>query len=55
VTVNSFLAEGGDSFLVLRDGTDRVGGAIDVDATEAYFAGGSPIAPPPLDRIVVTS
>ena len=26
VTVNNFLADGGDGFFVLRDGTDRVGG-----------------------------
>lgn len=54
VTVNSFLADGGDNFTVLRDGTDRVGGDVDVDASEAYFTANSPIAPVPLDRITVT-
>ena len=29
VTVNSFLADGGDTFTVLRDGTNRLGGAVD--------------------------
>jgi 5'-nucleotidase len=57
ITVNSFLADGGDKFTVLRDGTDRLGGAVDTDALEAYVAPsltGAPIAPPPLDRIDVT-
>jgi 5'-nucleotidase len=56
VTVNSFLADGGDKFVALRDGTDRLGGAVDTDALEAYVAAsltGTPIAPPALDRIDV--
>ncbi|MEF2162520.1 5'-nucleotidase, partial [Pseudomonas aeruginosa] len=32
VTVNSFLAAGGDSFPLLRDGSDRVTGMMDIDA-----------------------
>lgn len=46
VTVNSFMASGGDGFTVLIDGRDKVAGIIDVDAAEAYFAARSPIAPP---------
>jgi 5'-nucleotidase len=56
ITVNSFLADGGDRFPVLREGTDRLGGAVDTDALEAYLApslSGAPIAPPALDRIDV--
>jgi 5'-nucleotidase len=37
VTVNSFLAEGGDNFTVLRDGTNRVVGPVDLDALVAYI------------------
>jgi 5'-nucleotidase len=37
VTVNNFLADGGDNFSVLVDGGDRLGGAQDVDALEAWF------------------
>jgi 5'-nucleotidase len=37
VTVNSFLADGGDGFGVLKDGTERLGGAVDTDAFEAYL------------------
>ena len=37
VTVNNFLADGGDGFRVLREGTDRVGGPVDVDALTEYL------------------
>jgi 5'-nucleotidase len=56
ITVNSFLADGGDSFPVLRQGTDRLGGEVDTDALEDYIASsltGAPVAPPALDRIDV--
>ncbi|MBI5103447.1 MAG: 5'-nucleotidase C-terminal domain-containing protein, partial [Solirubrobacterales bacterium] len=51
VTVNNFLADGGDNFTALKAGTDRQGGQVDVDAFEAYIKAHSPISPPPLDRI----
>jgi 5'-nucleotidase len=53
VTVNSFLASGGDSFAVLVNGTDRLGGAIDLEAMEEYLAASSPVSPPALDRITL--
>ena len=53
VTVNSFLADGGDGFSVLTQGTDRLGGAVDTDALEAYFVANSPVAPGPQNRITV--
>lgn len=53
VTVNSFLADGGDNFTALRGGTDRLGGAVDTDALEDYFVANSPVAPGPADRITV--
>ena len=37
VTVNSFLAEGGDGFEQFRAGTERLGGALDVDALIAWL------------------
>lgn len=52
VTVNSFLADGGDNFTVLRQGTERVGGVTDLAALEAYFRARSPLSPPPLGRIL---
>lgn len=51
VTVNSFLADGGDGFTVLTEGTERTGGEIDLDALIAYFSSASPVAPGPQDRI----
>jgi 5'-nucleotidase len=51
VTVNSFLADGGDNFAVLVDGTDRLGGEVDLDALVTYFGDNSPVAPGPQDRI----
>ena len=55
VTVNSFLAEGGDGFPVFVEGTDRLGGAVDTDAFEAYLAAAEPagILPAPRNRINV--
>jgi 5'-nucleotidase len=53
VTVNSFLADGGDSFPILVQGTDRLGGAVDTDAFEAYFATHSPVPPGPQNRITI--
>lgn len=38
VTVNNFLADGGDKFFILTKGKQRLGGAQDVDALEAFFA-----------------
>jgi 5'-nucleotidase len=54
VTMNSFLAVGGDGFTVFNEGTDPLGGDVDIDALVAAFAAAEPagIAVPPLDRIV---
>jgi 5'-nucleotidase len=51
VTVNVFLADGGDSFPILIQGTNRLGGAVDTDAFQAYFATHSPVPPGLQDRI----
>jgi 5'-nucleotidase len=51
VTVNSFLAGGGDGFLVLKEGTNLLVGKVDIDALVDYFAAFSPIAPGPMNRI----
>ncbi|MCY1704110.1 bifunctional metallophosphatase/5'-nucleotidase [Deinococcus sp. SL84] len=50
VTVNSFLAEGGDNFTVLKEGRDRLGGGLDVDALSAYLQGRT-VVPGPQNRI----
>jgi 5'-nucleotidase len=51
VTVNSFLADGGDNFTVLTEGRNRLGGVTDLAALESYFKERSPISAPVLDRI----
>jgi 5'-nucleotidase len=51
VTVNNYLADGGDNFAVLKAGADRLGGAQDIDAFVSYFAAFSPVAPGPPNRI----
>ena len=38
ITVNNFLADGGDKFFILAKGKQRLGGAQDVDALDAFFA-----------------
>jgi 5'-nucleotidase len=51
VTVNNFLADGGDGFVVLQDGADRLSGVEDIEAVEAYFRNNNPVSPRPLERI----
>jgi 5'-nucleotidase len=51
VTVNSFLAGGGDGFAVLKSGTERVSGVLDLDALVDYLRTSDPLAPPALGRI----
>ena len=38
VTVNNFMADGGDGYTTLLKGTQRIGGAQDIDALTAYLA-----------------
>jgi len=52
VTVNSFLAVGGDGFTILKDGDAAQIGIYDVDALYGYFRTNSPLAPTATDRIV---
>jgi len=51
VTVNNYLAVGGDGFTALKEGSAPQFGAYDVDALYAYFQANSPITPQPADRI----
>jgi 5'-nucleotidase len=51
VSVNNFLAGGGDGFTELTKGTDVVGGPVDLDAFLAYLNAHPGITPPPADRI----
>jgi 5'-nucleotidase len=38
VTVNSFIAAGGDNFTILLQGTDQLGGPVDLDALIEFVA-----------------
>jgi 5'-nucleotidase len=51
VTVNRFLADGGDGFTVFRDGTDGRTGIVDLEALVKYFGANSPISPRGQTRI----
>jgi 5'-nucleotidase len=57
VAMNEFLAGGGDGFPVLKEHTNKLVGASDLDVFNAYLAANSsaqaPIAPPKADRITV--
>lgn len=53
ITVNSFLADGGEQLYVLKQGTDRVGGPLDIDALTAYFARHPSLAPAEPHRISI--
>jgi len=52
VTVNNYLAVGGDGFTVFTEGIAPLVGVYDVDALYAYFRANSPIGPATGNRIV---
>lgn len=53
VTVNNFLADGGDNFTTFRqvDPALRIGGGIDLDELINYLDSEGPIAPPGTNRV----
>lgn len=51
VTVNSFIASGGDGFRVLTEGKNARTGVMDVDALERYLTTQPNITPSALDRV----
>ena len=53
VTVNSFLAEGGDGFASISSGGSRAGGGQDIDALVSYLGAAerSPVAEPRIKRL----
>ncbi len=53
VTVNNFLAAGGDGFTNFTVGTDLLTGEIDLDAFVAYLGAHSPVPPGPQNRITL--
>jgi 5'-nucleotidase len=53
VTVNNYPAEGGDGFRRLRDGSDRSGGMLDVDALVGFLQTHPGYAPDRTPRIML--
>ena len=51
VTVNAFVAGGGDNFAIFKQGRDVRTGMMDVDALEAYVKSNPTVAPGALNRI----
>ena len=51
VTVNNFMATGGDNYTVLRSGTNSQAGDIDIDVGVAYFRRLGTVPTPPQNRI----
>lgn len=43
VTINNFMASGGDNFTVLAQGTDAVDAGLDLDALEAFLKSGATV------------
>ena len=57
ITVNNFLADGGDGFSALKDGTNRLGGSDDLAALVKYLEPsktGPPVVAPETTRIGVS-
>ena len=51
ITVNGFLADGGDGFSVLKQGTGRLAGPLDLTAFELHAAAQNPLLVGVLNRI----
>ncbi len=51
VTMNSFLAGGGDSFTIFRDGGNALNGAVDLEATEEWLRAAESRAFPAISRV----
>ncbi|WP_372667405.1 bifunctional metallophosphatase/5'-nucleotidase [Amycolatopsis kentuckyensis] len=51
VSVNNFLAAGGDGFTEFTKGTNLAGGPVDLDALVAYLGAHPNLAPPAADRV----
>ena len=52
VTVNSFLADGGDNFTTFETITaPRLDGGVDLEALSNYLGTFAPVAPPSIDRV----
>jgi 5'-nucleotidase len=53
VTVNNFIAAGGDGFVTLKEGKDPQVGPLDLDSMEAYLRGKNMVQVPAVGRVTV--
>ncbi|MFN6933703.1 MAG: bifunctional metallophosphatase/5'-nucleotidase [Tsuneonella sp.] len=53
VTVNNFIAGGGDGFAALKQGTEVTVGPLDLDALEAYLRARDIVPVPPTGRVTI--
>jgi 5'-nucleotidase len=51
VTMNNFLGDGGDNFAAFKEGTNTIGGMVDLDAFVNYLMANDPAPIPPMNRI----
>jgi 5'-nucleotidase len=51
VTMNNFLGDGGDNFAAFKEGTNTIGGMVDLDAFVNYLMAHDPAPIPPMNRI----
>jgi 5'-nucleotidase len=51
VSMNNFMADGGDGYTVFRSCTNALGGEVDLDAFARYLGAHPNLAPPALNRI----
>ena len=51
VTCNNFLAGGGDNFTAFKEGSNQIGGAVDLDALIDYVKDNGTVATPTGPRI----
>jgi 5'-nucleotidase len=51
VVANNFIADGGDSFATLKEGTNRLVGGLDIDSLRSYLMENSPVDVTPTNRI----
>jgi 5'-nucleotidase len=54
LTVNSFMADGGDGYTALKAGRDRLGGGQDIDALMAYLQAGGDAGVAPVTQPRIT-
>ena len=55
VTLNSFIASGGDGFATFKEGSDATTGPVDLDAIEAYLRARDVIPVPAIGRVTLLS